>query len=225
MRILRPAALFFSTLILSANAVGQSHAPPPPIPLYRWIVSFNPFGLLEPPMAIGAGIGYRFNKQFELWSETSLLKNGIAVTPGPVNGIRQIAQLKYFLEKNGVYFLAVEGRYKYYSYRDTGVFINTATHDTMQRVSYSHEHSVFGAGLQLGGRWSLSHNGRLQMELTIGLGIKWKQIIRKGAPADYTNIDYPGPDISVRAISDDKNANFYFPGSLRIIYNFGKRLK
>lgn len=197
-----------------------------PVPVSRWSLTFNPFGLLEPPAAIGIGIGYRLNKNMEIWSETSLITNGLMVTYGPLTGIRQILQLKLFAPSNGNYFLAFELRYKSYSYRDTNDFANPATLDTLRNVQFQSSHYFFGGGFQVGKRCSLSKDGKLQLEATIGIGVKFKVINRLGPPDGYK---YQGVgfsvDYNIRDAIETPGTAPYFPGSLRLIYNFGKRLK
>jgi len=79
-----------------------------PQPVSRWILSLNPYGLLEPPAAIGLGVGYRLTERVELWSETSFITNGFFQTEGPVTGVRQILQTKYFVDRNLNFFVFLQ---------------------------------------------------------------------------------------------------------------------
>lgn len=78
----------------------------------RWLLSFNPLGLLEPKGALGVGAGVKFNKYMELWSETSLLRTVIYAGDSSLTGVRQIVQIKYFPHGYPDFFVAAEVRYK-----------------------------------------------------------------------------------------------------------------
>jgi len=191
----------------------------------RWILSFNPFGLIEPPAAIGLGVGYRLSQRVELWSETSYLTNGSYQTEGPLAGFRQLLQAKYFINKDGSFFVAAEVRYKNYQYRDKEDFYNPATHDSLRNFSNFSRHYFFGAGLQVGGREPLTRDGRLQVELTAGLGIRKDYVERQEVPQGYVYKNFnASKDINVVENARDLGP-MYFPGSIRLIYLFGKRLR
>jgi hypothetical protein len=63
------------------------------------------------------------------------------------------------------------------------------------------------------------------MEITAGLGFKNKVIDRKGIPAGYQyrpvgqNID-----VNIRGLIEQDGGTIYLPGSLRLIYTFGKKM-
>ena len=193
-------------------------------PARRWILTFNPLGLMELPLALGAGIGYRLDKRWELWSETSLIRNGLAREISDVHGIRQTLQLKRFFNNKGQnFFLAAEIRYKSFNYRDTLSFYNPASGDTLMNTPF-HAHQYFwGAALQVGGRWKMSRSGRFQVEITAGMGIKNKVIDRDGIGSGYKQIDR-AIDINVWDMMATPGITVYFPGSARIIYTIGKRI-
>lgn len=245
MLLIRRILLLLPVLLFFGKADGQLNLPfhflrlwhlpsrprpfdPPaePIPVSRWLLTFNPFGLLEPPAAFGIGAGYRLNTNTEIWSETSLIRSGIMPTYGSVNGIRQIVQVKRFTDRNPNVFFAFELRYKSFSYRDTNDFANPATHDTLTNVQFLSSHYFFAGGFQIGKRWLLSKDGRLTLEGTIGIGVKFKTINRLGPPAGYKYEDKGfSTDYNIRDAIETPGTEPYFPGSLRILYNFGKRLK
>jgi hypothetical protein len=209
--------------------LSQYPAPPPPhrwpvLPVRRWILSFNPWGLLEPQAAIGAGIGYRLRDNLEIWSETSFLTRGFPDGYDHTSGIRQILQLKYFFGKNRDFFVAGEVRYKSFTtdYRDN--FYDQTTRDTL---SFSHRsrYYFFGAGLQLGGRFRLGKSDHFFLELTGGLGVKQKTIIRYGVPSGYTYLPIRSIDINAAELMNRPGAALYLPGSMRLIYSFGRKLK
>jgi len=196
------------------------------VPAYRWAVTYNPLGLGEWPAAAGLGVSYRWNSHVELWSETSFLFGDRNYkTQGPLTGIKQILQGKYFPSKYGNFFFALELRYKSYQYRDADVFVNRALHDTLFGFSNFTRHYFWGAGLQMGLRCSLSKRGRFQLEVMGGLGIRKWTDVRHGVPSGYEFIDYQGPiDFNIHYFEYQIN-QVYFPGSVRLIWLFGKRLR
>lgn len=207
---------------LTASFICLSLQAQPPT---RWVLSFNPFGLMEPPAAIGLGVGYRFSRRIELWSETSFLTNGYFQTEGPLTGIRQMLQTKYFINKDGSLFVAAEIRYKSFQYRDKGGFYNPATQDSLKDFSNFSRHYFFGAGLQVGGREPLTRDGRLMVELTAGLGVRKVFVDRTGVPQGYEYRNFnQSHDLSAIDMAHDISP-VYFPGSIRLIYLFGKRLR
>ena len=178
-------------------------------------------------MAVGAGVGYRVNANIELWSETSWLwKHGGLAEPrgGTIDGLRQILQVKRFLGKGGNFFIAGEVRYKYFTYRRYDAFVDTASQTMVNKVLATSIHNVFGGALQLGWRGPLTRNGKLLLEITAGLGIKKKWISWPGIPKGYEVADL-SVDINVwDEMLRSESPSLYLPGSLRLIYTFGKGL-
>jgi hypothetical protein len=201
----------------SVNAIGR-------LPIARWTLSFNPLGLAEAPCAIGFGVGYRLSNKVEIWSETSFLTNGTFKTQGPLTGIRQILEGRYFTDDHRNIFIGAELRFKSYQVRDTDAFVNPATHDTLNAFSNFSRHYFFGAAFQVGWRASLTANGRFQLELTAGLGVRKYVDVRQGIPSGYEFRNFNEPiDIKVNNI-EYQVPTTYFPGSVRLLYLFGKHL-
>lgn len=191
----------------------------------RWALTYNPLGLLEWPSAAGVGVAYRWNGHVELWSESSFIFNGHHLTQGPVTGIKQILQGKYFPAKSGSLFFALELRYKSYQYRDTEVFVNPALHDTIFGLSNFARHYFWGGALQMGQRLNLDKSGRFQLEVMVGVGIRKWMVVRQGVPPGYEFINYRWSiDPNIRDFKF-QTENFYLPGSVRLIWLFGKRLR
>ncbi|MBN8854474.1 MAG: hypothetical protein BGO55_21320 [Sphingobacteriales bacterium 50-39] len=194
--------------------------PSTPLRTTRWVLSFNPLGLLEPETAIGLGIGYRPFKEVELWSETSFLTKVFYHKQGPLTGIRQICQLKFFPYGTG-FFVAGELRYKSYQYRSREEFYDSLTHDTLHSFSNFARHYFFGAAVQLGWRGNATRNGRFQLEVTFGMGFRQGYVKREGVPPGYSymnnkiDFNFSGPNGEVPPV--------YFPGSLRLIWLLGRQ--
>jgi len=203
---------FTALLCLYLPASGQST---------RWLLSFNPLGLLEPKGALGAGAGVKLNKYVELWSETSLLRTVIYAGDSSLTGIRQIVQIKYFPHGYPDFFIAAEVRYKIYQYRVGDEFFNPTTSQYLENYMYTVQRRFFGEALQLGFRRTLKEDMGLFIEFTAGLGIKQPVFKEKGIPAGYRHSN-----------TDNKNgledgitpATIYAPGSIRLIWAFGEKL-
>ena len=195
-----------------------------PPPVTRWTVSLNPAGLLELPSAIGAGIGWRLNEKVELWSETSLLRNWVVPVGYSLTGIRQILQVKRFIDKRDVFFLAAEIRYKSYTFGDSTNFYNLLTRDTLINDHYHERIFFWGVGLQLGVRLPISKNGRLQLDMSAGLGIKEKTINKSVMDKDYRDLLHQSIDINQWNIMQMPGSTLYVPASIRLVYSFGKKL-
>jgi hypothetical protein len=192
------------------------------LPARRWLLTFNALGMLEPEEAFGAGIGYRASKKIEIWSETSLLKNVIYRHPYQLTGIRQVLQVKRSLPRN--FFLAAELRYKYYSFRDSTDFFDPVTHDTLSHYGYLSRHLFVGAAVQWGRRYFISKDGKFQLELTIGFGLKDKIFDKVGVPGGYGYLGR-SEDLNLeRDVIEYRGVIPYLPCSIRFVYSFGKRL-
>ena len=124
-----------------------------PLVARRWLLSFNPFGFLEPAAALGAGFGYRYNHSAEFWSETSFLwlpGKPSQANAGVISGWRQILQVKLFCDKDGAFFVAGEVRYRNFSHRLYSGFVDKVARSVMKNVLTTSYHKVYGAALQLG---------------------------------------------------------------------------
>ena len=189
----------------------------------RWLFSFNPLGALEGPMAVGLGVGYRINQRFELWTESSILTNGYYTGVGPIHGLRQTMQLKSFPFTQKAFFWALDLRYKSYSFNDTADFFNPHTKDTVSGRPYHEHHYFWGVGVQAGFSQSLTRNGRLQIEYTLGIGIKNKTIDWQGISNEYEKANY-SIDLNAADFMNKRGVMVYFPGSIRLVWTFGKKM-
>jgi len=185
----------------------------------RWLLSFNPLGLLEPKGALGVGAGLKLNKYVELWSETSLLRTVIYAGDSSLTGVRQIVQIKYFPHGYPDFFVAAEVRYKTYQYRVGDEFFNPTTSLYLENYMYTVQRHFFGEALQLGFRRSLKEDMGLYIEFTAGLGIKQPVFREKGIPAGYRHVNMD------KGLEDGITpSTVYAPGSIRLIWAFGDQL-
>jgi len=211
MRLVRTIACCL-VIFLYLPASGQST---------RWLLSFNPLGLLEPKGALGVGVGVKLNKYVELWSETSLLRTVIYAGDSSLTGVRQIVQIKYFPHGYPDFFVAAEVRYKTYQYRVGDEFFNPTTSLYLENYMYTVQRRFFGEALQLGFRRPLKEDIGLYIEFIAGLGIKQPVFKEKGIPAGYRHSNANKGNGLEDGITP---SNVYAPGSIRLIWAFGEKL-
>lgn len=150
--------------------------------------SFNPFGLAEPQMAIGAGFGCRFSERSEYFTELSyLLKTPFySYQANSLKGFRFLGQYRYhFLRTNTNRFIGAEFRLKMYDFTGNNTFVNNTSHDTLKSVSYNANAISLGGAIVFGNTYNISKNGRWKIEITAGIGAKQKLVNFKGALKEY----------------------------------------
>ena len=223
-----PAIVLFSMPSFGQKSPGLHRIiPPKPVPISRWVLTFNPFGLLEPPAAAGLGIGYRLNRTIELWSETSLLVPGLWLNKDTVSGFRQLLQVRCFIHYAPNTFIGVEARYKSVWIWELNDLYNPATQNVLLNWD-NHTHKYFfGMALLAGQRFTFGRSGRLQLEMTVGLGFKNACVAFKNIPPGYVErsahkakMDTP---FGSRVIGDFSGP--YIPCTMRVVYLLGKRFR
>jgi hypothetical protein len=127
-------------LLFCLPTMGQSTTDPQ----RKWLISWNPLGLVEPSMAFRIGIGYHPKANLEVWSETSLLHNILYPSGTSTAGIRQILQVKRFINKDQSLFVAAEIRYIYFTDHSSDNFRNTSLPDTPLLLANTSRHHIFG---------------------------------------------------------------------------------
>lgn len=202
---------------------SRHHLPGDSPAVRRWTLSLNPLGLLEAPTAIGIGIGYRVSPHWELWSETSLLARGYYTAVSQIRGFRETFQARWFPIPGKACFIGLDLRYKSYSFNSVSDFYNTQNNDTLLNRAYHEDHSFWAVGLTAGWRRKLTHNGRLQLEITAGIGFKYKTLHWPGIGDDYRK-QRKSIDLNVNDFLNSRGATAYVPGSIRLIWTFGKRI-
>jgi hypothetical protein len=178
--------------------------------------SFNPFGLIEPQVAIGIGYGNRFTERSEYFTELSYAGNNYIYGNllSSLHGARLIAQYRYhFLQEwkrivnlrsrarkvRTDPFMGVEFRMKGYHFSDRNSFANLTTSDTLKNVLYSANALSIGGAILFGRTIDIGANGNWKLELTMGIGAKQKFVTLKDHPAGYEplknkRIDLGPPD-------------------------------
>lgn len=157
-------------------------------------LSFNPSALLEPlQSAVGLGIGYRVSQRVELWTEGSYLYSGNFTNTERfknTHGFKGIINGKYFIKTRRPFFIGIELRLKDYSYDDKSDFENKLIADTIRNYPFQLHNQLFGAGTFIGKKFTLSRNGKFEMEGLVGIGIKYRKLDFRNVPAGFTKIDY-----------------------------------
>jgi hypothetical protein len=211
-------------ILVSVHASAQRQNRHTPVIQKGFYISFNPHSILEPEQgAVGIGVGYRFNKRFEIWNEFNYLYKGFFQDREDfrnLNGLRNITSLKYFYNNKHGFFVGAEFRIKNYSFDDQANFENIQTGDTLARFNYRSGHTLIGGGAFWGKRFKISANGKFEMEGNIGVGVKQRMIHRKNVPPGYTKIEYFEKDrISPIPDNDIEESLVYFPAIVRFIYH------
>lgn len=189
-------------------------------------LSFNPSALLEPMQgAVGLGIGYRVSQRVELWAEGSYLYSGIFTKTESfenVHGFKSIFNGKYFIKTRRPFFIGIELRLKDYSLDDKRDFENKLIADTIRNYPYQLHNQLFGAGTFIGKKFSLSKNGKFEMEGLVGIGLKYRKLDFRNIPAGYTKIDYELRDhfqIFPENYFYTEQWLPYIPAAIRFIYH------
>lgn len=149
--------------------------------------SFNPLGLAEPQMAIGAGFGYRFSERSEYFTELSyLLKTPFySYQANSLKGFRFLGQYRYHLQKKNNWFIGAEFRLKMYEFTGNNTFVNNTSQDTLKSVSYNANAVSLGGAFVFGNTFNISKNGMWKIEITAGIGAKQKLVSFTGALKEY----------------------------------------
>lgn len=196
------------------------------LPLYKvdsshWSLSFNPLGILEPQSAIGIGVGYQFNQQWQLWLESSFLFQMYRdADPNCIGGVRESLAMKYYFGLRQSLFFAGEFRWKQVYYHDMTDFIDVNTNLLVAQYSYTLENIIFGGAVWFGGRIRISDDHRWRLEPSIGLGLKGRTVVRQEVPDKYVYASSPIFIASMFSASPRAQApvTFYLPATIRLVY-------
>lgn len=187
-------------------------------------LSINTFSIVEAEQGgAGMGIGYRFNKRIELFSELNSLYRGFFMEDGQfekLKGFRLMISGKYFYQNKYGFFVGAEFRWKQYSFNDETTFVNDVLNDTLFNYRYQPRHNLLGGAVFWGKRFKLTPNGKWELEGQIGIGAKYRQISRNGVPAGYDRFIFEPKDrISPIPDRDVNQVLPYFPGTIRILFH------
>jgi hypothetical protein len=208
--------LFMPLLLLQLYTSAQSdHA--------YWSVGLNPLGIGEIISAVGPCASYRVSPHLELWIEWAYLFEGPwgVYKWRNIKGYRLIFQPRYYIGKSKRFFLTPEFRLKHYSYNSVDQFINPGNGDTLNNQSYHGSQFLTGGAFILGEQLVLSRRHNLHLEVTIGLGSKYRQITRTKIPDGYFFNGYTsngiGPAFSLNGIN-----SLYVPLGFRLIWKLNR---
>lgn len=211
-------------LITSFNLDAQKTNKHTPVLQRGFYLSFNPHSLLEPEQgAVGLGVGYRFNKRIEVWTEFNYLFRGLYHPDDEfknLHGFRSITSFKYFYDNKHGFFVGAEFRIKKYSFNDKSNFENLQAGDSLLNFKYKPSHTLIGGAVFWGKRFKLGANGKFEMEGNIGIGVKERTIDQKNVPAGYTQIKYRAPDTFPDFFKGVESTIPYLPAIVRFIYHF-----
>ncbi len=171
-------------------------------------ISFNPFGLAEPHLAIGAGFGNRFTDRSEYFAELCyVLKHPFYDNnlQNQLHGFRFIGQYRYhFLQRwrpiinlgsairirnaSRNPFIGLEFRIKPFNFSANRTFVNNNSVDTLADFLYKANAVSIGGALIFGETYNISSNGKWKLEFSVGIGGKIKFVKYKNIPAGYKPI-------------------------------------
>lgn len=186
-------------------------------------LSLNPLGVLEVQASYGAGIGYRFNEQWEISTEYGQLKPSLWMGEGKytnIEGFRSVTAIKYSIYINeytkSKTFVGAEFRYKQFSYDDVADFTNKTTGITTKDYNYKNTTSVKGFAGLIGKQWDLGESSRWALELVAGIGLRFKNINRNNTPANSFIVP---KDTGFGETPNYKNntTSIYFPVGIRLM--------
>lgn len=217
--------ILITLLSVCINATAQKKiSRHTPVIQKGFYLSFNPHSIFEPQQgAVGIGIGYRISKRIEVWTEFNYLYKGFFQDPGDfdnLKGFRSITSFKYYYYNKHGMFVGAEFRIKNYSFRDKNTFVNNQTSDTLVNLLYTAAHTVTGGAVFWGKRFKVTANGKFEMEVNVGIGVKQRRIQRKQVPAGYAKLQYRSVDsFSPFNGNDEEDAYPYIPATFRFIYH------
>ena len=195
--------------------------------------SFNPFGLLEPQIAVGFGFGKRFSLRSEYFTELSYLNKNPLYNENinSFRGIRFLAQYRYhFLQrwesirlrsKEKIAklnpFIGFEFRLKRFQFSDKANFVDQSTRDTLSNFLYTANATSLGGAVVFGHSYDVSGNGKWKIEISAGVGVKQKLVNIVNPTSGYTvmvlrKVDWGFPN-KYESVSTP-----YFPFAIRLQY-------
>ncbi len=187
-------------------------------------LTVNPLGVLEIQAAYGAGIGYRFNEQWEVSSEYAQLKQNFLFGEGKftnIQGFKSTTTVKYSIDINEYTksrtFVGAEFRYKQYSFDDVADFTNNTTGKTVKEYAFKNTTSVKGFAGIVGKQWDLGENSKWALELTAGIGLRFKNIHRSNTP-ENSFIVAKDAGFGETPNYKDNHTSVYFPIGLRLMF-------
>ncbi len=186
--------------------------------------SVNPFGALEPQAAYGLAVGYAFNDQFDISTEYSLLTKPTWTDEGKytnIKGFRSITTVKFTTSadewKQTRNFVGAELRVRQFSYDDTQDFSNTATHTVINDYTFKNHTKTIGFAGLIGKQKDMCENGRIVLEVTAGIGLRYTTITRDNTPANSTIVPVETGFGEMPNYRNDQTS-FYFPLAMRVIF-------
>jgi hypothetical protein len=186
----------------------------------KWNLSFNAFGLLEPQMAFGVGVGYQATNWLQIWLESSALGQFYQKpAQSCLGGVREILALKFYFGPRQCVFFASEFRWKQVYYHDVANFSDNSTMGDLKNYTYKLEDIIFGGAVWFGGRIRISNNHRWRLEPSIGMGFKSRTVVWHGVPQGF---GYEHTDSDIIPFSTSPRVStpltFYLPATVRLVY-------
>jgi hypothetical protein len=154
-------------------------------------ITFNPFGFVEPHMAIGLGFEKKSNKRSGYFAELSYLTKGIFPIrdASKIYGYRFLGHYRYHFSSFNIKgstesFAALEFRLKQYRFPiSNGVFKDVSTNNVLISKGYDAQITTYGITFILGGVYDLSD--KIKLESTFGIGVKKRVLSFPDVPKNF----------------------------------------
>ena len=188
----------------------------------KWSIGVNPFSIFEPQSTLGPSVSYRFDDKFVLWVELGyILKNSIILPTirKDLKGFRMITQPRYYINNRKTRFIALDFRFKNYSYTNTsGIdFKDFNTSNVIHISNFKQTQNVFGIAFILGKQYNLFNN--FFLESNIGLGVKFRKVnLHNNIPSNYTQLDNIGRHDGDKINYNRNGISVYVPLSIRFFW-------
>ena len=215
---MKPAKTLLTILfIIPLMAVAQKKST-------YWSMGTNPLSIAESGLTIGVCGSYTLSKRYEVWAELSaIVKNNYFPSDWKrLSGYRFILQPRYTILDAGSTFIAPELRIKGYSFNNTQNLINEQTNDTLSNYKFKESQFLIGSALIVGTDVMLSKKHRIFLEITGGIGGKYRTIKMKDIPAGYVADFERRPDGLAPNYEGGNAGTVYFPVGFRLMWHFDK---
>ncbi len=226
--------LAFTCFVLVTSIAARAQGKYPggllsePSAKYRaFTLTFNPFGLLETEPMAGLGVGYQWNRHWQIWVEGSAVVPGVYGPEYYYNfqlqkGFRAEVALKYYFGRNNNLFAGIEFRWKQVLFTGNEKLINRTSHDT----SYNFKDRVWnrmpGIAIMVGGRSRPIWHHHFWVEWNLGLGFKFLHSQSTALPPGDVLDDGIIDHLDLVAIdpTQQNGMRVYIPAAVRLVYGF-----
>lgn len=211
----RLALIMLAIACMQVAAMAQSQK--------GFYIAASPLAILEPQAAYGLAVGYTVNENFDVSTEYARLSKPTWTDEGQyvnLKGMRSITTFRFTTAtdewRRTKNFVAAELRYKKFSFDDTQDFTNTTTHATLKDYQFRNTTQIYGLAAIIGKQRDLCESGKLVLEVSAGIGLRYTKVNRDNTPANSYIVPV---DTGLGEMPNYRNdqTSLYFPLSLKLI--------